>query len=177
MRCSETLCKRMHYSSGLPVCAPGTSISSHKLVVACRPYNAILAWYRSAHTLAALPQDRKQPHFCSSDDDHLAVAAVHAEDRPHLNCHIFTTAAGIDCGVVVHVVPGARREVRLCGHRALVHNGRYQQRITCAMEASPSQTLTTETIVDCMMGIGTLPAPEGSLIMQGTMDSQPFLHA
>ena len=49
--------------------------------------------------------------------------AVSNKPRPHLDCHVLGGGAGIDGGVVVHVVPGASWKVGLCGIGALVHNG------------------------------------------------------
>ena len=52
----------------------------------------------------------------------------------HRDGHISRPAACIDGEVAVQVVPGASREVSLCGIHALVDYGRNQQRITYNME-------------------------------------------
>lgn len=124
----------------------------------------------------------EQPWAWNLGDEHLVAAAVKAVQAPHLNCHVSTTAAGIDFGVVVHVVPGSRRKVCFCGDRALVHDGRYQQCITCAVEAPLSLTLATEAIASCMIakaparayscrGLGTASLSFGSVTTAGLQRS------
>ena len=94
-------------------------------ITTLRPLATCNVWYAMRACLAAATHSIPQPLH------ELLWHAVPGEVRPHLYGDSLRPAAGVNCGVVVHVVPGACREVGLRGDGTLVHNGRNEQRIAC----------------------------------------------